>query len=402
MIDKKISRLTALIEMSSLITSSLETGRIMKCAIEVATNLLGAEAGSVLLFDQDHGELVFDVVLGEKGNILKKLKLPRGCGIAGWVADHGIPQLVANAVDDVRFYEGLDDLCGFATREIACVPIRVKEKMFGVLEAINKLDGTFDNDDLEILQALGNQVAVALENARLYQENRRQCEEILATEKRYQWEKEKLLKDLHDGIGGLTTNINLLSELGKKMDAAAEMNKIFSTIAELSREGMEEIRTFMDILEGQDSPWSDLAAELRRHGHCMTEAHQIDFTFSVDGVEACDRTPGVFLYRSLFRIFKEALVNVIKHSQATSVAAALTISPALVRLTIHDNGLGITEVVRAGRGIANMQTRAQDLGGELRISGSGGTLVFLEVPLRYPLWWHAGQVTETATEVGMI
>lgn len=77
MIDNKISRLTALIEMSSLITSSLETGRIMKCAIEVATNLLGAEAGSVLLFDQDHGELVFDVVLGEKGNILKKLKLPR-------------------------------------------------------------------------------------------------------------------------------------------------------------------------------------------------------------------------------------------------------------------------------------------------------------------------------------
>lgn len=393
--DNKVSQLTALIEMSALITSSLETGKITKSAIEVATKLLGAEVGSVLLFDQDRGELFFDVALGEKGEVLKKLRLPRGCGIAGWVADHGIPQLVGNVGEDARFYEGLDDMCGFVTREIACVPIKVKDKMFGVLEAINKIDGAFDHDDLDILQALGNHVAVALENADLYQENRRQCEEILVTEKRHQGEKEKLLKDLHDGIGGLTTNINLLSELGRKAEGVPEMKKIFSTIAELSREGMEEIRTFMNILEGQEAQWSDLAADLRRHGHFMTEAHHIDFTLACH-LGDLEHPPGVSLYRSLFRIYKEAVANVIKHSRATAVAAALTISPERVSLSIRDNGIGFSEFTRVGRGMANMRARARELGGELRISRGGWTDVQLEVPLQAPFRHPAGQVLPAA------
>jgi signal transduction histidine kinase len=381
---KKRLQLSALIEMSAVITSSLETREITKRTIEAATRLLETEAGSLLLIDRDNWELFFDEALGEKGDALKGIRLPPGSGVAGWVAERGVPQLVKDVRKDKRFYRVVDDAFGFVTRGIACVPIIFKGKTLGVLEVINKRQGTFCADDLDILQALGNQVAVALENARLYQENCRQYEEMLVAEKRLQLEKEKLLKDLHDGIGGLTTNINLLSELGQQAATAEETKKILATIAGLSREGMGEIRTFMNTLEDTEANWSDLAAELRNYGHAMVEPHNITLAIDTD-IDAQAKPPGVFLYLSLVRIYKEALVNVIKHSRASSVTVALMVTPAEARLTIKDNGAGIAASgARTGRGISNMHSRAKELGGELSISGGEGTVIGLHLTFPIP------------------
>jgi signal transduction histidine kinase len=381
--DNKTRQLSALIGMSAIITSSLETREITRRAIESATRLLGTEAGSVLLIDRDNWELFFDVSLGEKGDALKGIRLPPGSGVAGWVAEHGIPQLVKDVTKDERFYRILDDAFGFTTREIACVPIAIKGRTLGVLEVVNKFQGELVDDDLEILQALGNQVAVALENARLHQENCRQYEEMLAAEKRLKIEKEKLLKDLHDGVGGLTTNINLLSELGRQAVTVEETKTILATIAGLSREGMGEIRAFMNALEDTEASWSDLAAELRTYGRAMIEPHNIDLNVDTD-FHAQAGPPGVFLYLSLLRIYKEALINVIKHSRASSVSVTLTVTPAHASLSIRDNGVGIAaSIARTGRGIANMHSRARELGCTLSISSGQGTLIGLKVP--FPL-----------------
>jgi signal transduction histidine kinase len=380
MTSNKSEQLAALIDMTSLISSTLEIKGITQRAISATIELLSAEAGSLLLIDQDNWELFFEEALGEKGEALKAARLPQGCGIAGWVAQHGIPQLVKDVRNDARFYRAMDDSFGFQSREIACVPVRFKDQMFGVLEAINKTEGSFSDVDLDILQTLGNQVAVALENARLYQENCRQYEEMLAVGEKHQEEREKLLKDLHDGIGGLTTNINLLSELGQKAESMAEMKSILGTIAELSREGMGEIRTFMNILENKEADWPDLAAEFRRYGHSMIEPHAIEFTIETR-LSPPPLPPGIFLYLSLFRIYKESLANIIKHAKASRVAVNFSVSPTNVAITIQDNGTGFSTSSRTGRGIANMHSRIKELDGKLYISGELGTLISLEVPL---------------------
>ncbi|MFH0814227.1 MAG: sensor domain-containing diguanylate cyclase, partial [Pseudomonadota bacterium] len=168
--QKKIQQLNTLVEMTALINSTLDPPSIRERAIEAATRLLGAEAGSLLLFDQEKGELYFEVAVGDKGKIVKSVRLKSGQGIAGWVIENGEPVISLDAPSDPRFYKGVDELSGFSTKNMICVPVRLKERLIGVLQAINKIGSSFDYDDLVILYALANQVAIAIENAQLHQE----------------------------------------------------------------------------------------------------------------------------------------------------------------------------------------------------------------------------------------
>jgi putative nucleotidyltransferase with HDIG domain len=167
---RKNRQLKTFAELSALVNSTLDTQEIKTRAIEAAATLADAETGSLLLVDPETGELFFEVALGEKGNALREMRLPRGQGIAGWVAETGEPLVVPDASSDPRFFSRADEKSTFTTRNLACVPVRTKEKVIGVLEAVNKRNGAFDNEDLEGLSALANQIAIAIENASLYRE----------------------------------------------------------------------------------------------------------------------------------------------------------------------------------------------------------------------------------------
>jgi HD-GYP domain-containing protein (c-di-GMP phosphodiesterase class II) len=139
--------------------------------MEAATQLMKAEVGSLLLVDEEKQQLYFEVALGDKEETVKTITLNMGEGIAGWVAQNGKPLIVNKPEKDPRFFKGVDERTGFKTRNIICVPVKVKEKVIGVLEAINKgKEEDFDKEDLFLFTSLADQVAIALDNARLYQE----------------------------------------------------------------------------------------------------------------------------------------------------------------------------------------------------------------------------------------
>lgn len=169
-LKRKLEQLNTLTELSSLINSTLDPKEIRERAIEAATRLMYAEAGSLLLVDQETGELFFEVALGEKGKKLKEIRLKRGEGIAGWVAENKEPLIIHDVQSDQRFFKSADEKTTFITKNMICVPVQTKEKVIGVLQAINKKKGSFDKEDLEIFGALANQVATAIENANLYEE----------------------------------------------------------------------------------------------------------------------------------------------------------------------------------------------------------------------------------------
>jgi len=164
------AQLNTLMELSALINSSLDVAEIRKRTIEAAVRLVDAETGSLLFLDDETGDLYFDVALGEKGESIKTIRLKRGQGIAGWVAEHQEPVIINDVRNDTRFFKDADKKSEFETRAMVCLPVRLKDKLVGVLEAINKRQGLFDSEDRELLTALSNQVAVAIENARLYDE----------------------------------------------------------------------------------------------------------------------------------------------------------------------------------------------------------------------------------------
>jgi HD-GYP domain-containing protein (c-di-GMP phosphodiesterase class II) len=168
-LQERCGKLEILTKLSSLLNSSLDYEYVKRKAIAAAIELLACETSSLLL-KNEKGVLFFEVALGEKGEIVKRFQLKMGEGIAGWVAMHGKPLIVAHAKEDPRFFKEVDEAADFITRNVICVPLKVKEVIIGVIQGINKRVGEFTHDDLELFQSLADQIAIALDNARLYEE----------------------------------------------------------------------------------------------------------------------------------------------------------------------------------------------------------------------------------------
>lgn len=170
-LDDRIKQFSTLHEVGSLLNSSLDHDVVKRRAMEAITRLMLAETGSLLLLDEKRRELYFEVALGAKGRKLKKVRLGIGEGIAGWVAKHGKAVIIPDVTRDRRFQNRVDEHSKFQTRNMVCVPVKIKGKVIGVLQAINRVgSGTFTKEDLKVFQLFSNQVAIALDNARLYEE----------------------------------------------------------------------------------------------------------------------------------------------------------------------------------------------------------------------------------------
>jgi putative nucleotidyltransferase with HDIG domain len=170
-IEERVDRLSLLSQLGQVLNSTLDQREVRRRAMEAAIQLMNAEVGSLLLFDGQKDLLHFEVVLGDREEEIKLLTLNAGQGIAGWVAREGNPLIVNNPEKDPRFFRGVDERTEFKTRNLVCVPVKIKGKVIGVLEAINKKGGEdFDREDLSLLTSLADQVAIALDNSRLYRE----------------------------------------------------------------------------------------------------------------------------------------------------------------------------------------------------------------------------------------
>ncbi len=174
-------KLTLLLETNKALTSTLDLERLLKVIMGQAKRVVDAEASSLMLLDESRKELFFDVTLGGKREKLKHIRLKLGQGIAGWVAKEGKSLMVTDAQRDPRFFAKADEATKFKTKSILCVPLRVKAKIIGVMEAINQVRrGYFIDEDREIFEAFASQAAIAIENARLFQNIKREKEKIEA------------------------------------------------------------------------------------------------------------------------------------------------------------------------------------------------------------------------------
>jgi len=156
-------------EFSAIINSSLSTDQLRERAIKAATHLLEADAGSLLIIDPESGELFFEVATGEKGEKLKEMRLGIGEGIAGWVAHSGEAVLVDDVQNDPRFFKGADMFSEYTTRTMVAAPVKLGDRILGVLQAVNKQGGTFTPEDRDMLVSLAHQVAPAIETVRMYE-----------------------------------------------------------------------------------------------------------------------------------------------------------------------------------------------------------------------------------------
>ena len=165
-------QLEMLYEVSRSLHALIELNELLPWVVGKTKELLGTEGCSVILLDETGRELYFPYVSPENSVVaqrLRQLRMPADKGIAGAVLQSGRSLLVPDVRRDPRFYSEADQQTGGDTRSIVCAPLRTKHGIIGVIECINKRSGTFAQADLTFLEALAGSIAVAIENARLYE-----------------------------------------------------------------------------------------------------------------------------------------------------------------------------------------------------------------------------------------
>jgi len=163
------NEITSLLEISYIVKSGKDLQSILELVMDECMRIMKAEAASLMLLDRENNELEFRVALGPKGKDVKPFRLAVGKGIAGWVAKHGKPLYIPDAYQDERFNPEFDKKSGFKTKSILCVPMTYKSKITGVLQILNRKDGsTFQKSDLRIFTIFASMAALAIENTRLF------------------------------------------------------------------------------------------------------------------------------------------------------------------------------------------------------------------------------------------
>ncbi len=173
--------LALFLEVSRSFHALVEVEDLLRLIVGKLKGLMRAEASSVILYDPARREFFFPVSDDERllaPDSLGEVRFPADQGISGWVLQHGRSVLVPDVSRDPRFYSAVDRELGTETRSLLCAPLRTRSGIVGVAQVINKKEGSFSQEDLALLDAIAGSIAVALENARLYGQLRREKEAI--------------------------------------------------------------------------------------------------------------------------------------------------------------------------------------------------------------------------------
>ena len=160
-----------LIDIARDLASTLDLDILLSRIVHAAAEISGAEAASILLYDDTSRQLYFQVSTNLDESTRRGLVVPLEGSIAGWIVNNRRPVRITNAHEDPRFFSNVETTTGFPTESLLGIPLVTKNKIVGVLEALNKHRGKFTDTDESMLLVLGAQAAVAIENARLFQQS---------------------------------------------------------------------------------------------------------------------------------------------------------------------------------------------------------------------------------------
>lgn len=176
----KINKIMKFYDTGRKIASNIKLSKLMKEIIQITQEELEAEAGSLYLIDHEKQELWFEVALGEKGDQIKEIRLKMGEGIAGKVAQEGITLNIKDATKSTYFKRDISEKIDFKQKAMLTMPVIFKDKTIAVIQLINKKNGKFfTKGDEELLEGIAANIAVALENAKLFDNVKNQSMDLI-------------------------------------------------------------------------------------------------------------------------------------------------------------------------------------------------------------------------------
>jgi len=370
-------RRRALVEAGIAITSELSLDAILQTLVRIAAELTGARYSALGVIDRGGTGLERFITHGLDGTAREAIgDPPHGRGILGVLIHDARPLRLDDLTRDPR-------AVGFPPnhppmRSFLGVPVMTRGVAFGNLYLAEKQpEGSFSDEDQEIVTLLAAQAAVAIENAGSVQRDalRRavQAQEV---------ERRRLARELHDETGQALTSILLGLAAVERAESAEDAHAAAADLRQLVVETLQDVRRL--AVELRPSALDDFGLEpaLRRLGQSVREAAALDV--QVEARLGSERLPPD-VETALYRIVQEALTNVVKHAGADHVSILVTRKPSSVLVMIEDDGRGFdpAETRAAGLGLLGMNERVELLDGTFLVEAEpgAGTTLIIELPL---------------------
>jgi signal transduction histidine kinase len=384
-------RMALVARVARLVTADLRLDELIQRAADAIHELLGFPNLAIPLIDPEQPNTL---VLTVKGGYYKDLipgeyRIPISQGLMGEAARTRQMVLVNDVASDPRY---LPTPGGAAACELA-VPILLGDRVLGVVNV--ERDDPFREEDAAIVGIIADQLAVAIENARLYASAQR----VAVLE-----ERQRLARELHDAVTQHLSSIALIAQtLGPAYARGAEEGEGRARrLVELSQVALDEMRVLLAELRPRgrytaehEAPAGSARSRLRHHGLAealsLLAAEVSCDALPVDAELAGYRPRPLAQEEALYRIAQEGLNNVVKHARATYAQLRLASEGGSTVLSLIDDGVGFTTSVEAtgehaiqmgGLGLLTMRERATAVGGTIRVESSpgGGTTIEVTVP----------------------
>jgi PAS domain S-box-containing protein len=356
----------------------LHLDQVMQALVDVAVDLLGADKASVQVWDDRRKRLEVRAWRNYSAEMLQLLQdFKPGDGIAGYVFRSG----EALTVEDARHAPPPADY--IAAREgissVLSMPISIGGQVYGVFRMDYCQPRSFSANDMRLFNALAQRAAIAIDNARLYE----QAEQAATLE-----ERQRLARELHDALTQSLYSLVLLSEAGRRYASAGNLDQVehhLRRLGETSHQALKEMRLLVYELRPMILQEVGLEGALRQRLDAVEKRAGIKTALLIEGQLDLPAK----LDDELYRIVQESLNNSLKHAHASMVSVKIQRLPDLVKLEVSDNGVGFdpASLESGGIGLQSMRERAERLGGKLEINSasSNGASLRVLIPLASPL-----------------
>ena len=376
-VAERTQELSTLLEMSHNVASTLELQPLLALTLDQLKTVVDYTAATIAMVEGD-----YLIPLGYRGPLSRDqvagIRFPIAQAVGHQeMLRRGGPVIVDDLWDDTPLARAYREGAGAPlyvhigdTRSIMQVPLTVKERVIGEVVIEHSAPRSYTPQHAKLTQAIANQAAVAIENARLYA----QAHELAAVE-----ERARLARELHDSVTQMLFSASVIAEVLPRLWArdAADGRQHLDDLRILTRGALAEMRTLLLELRPTALTEAELGELVRQLAEATTGRTRVPVTLTVDGERALP--PDVQI--ALYRMAQEALNNVARHAGASAVAVHLRCGPEGVELRIEDDGRGF-DPQRVGPdhfGLQIMGERAADIGATLAIASAPGRGTHLAV-----------------------
>jgi signal transduction histidine kinase len=335
-------QLAQLVNISVTLNSTLDPKTLLHNIIQNAARLLNCEAASILLHDERRNQLIFTTATGSDPNQLAEIPVPLEGSIAGTVFRENHPLVINDVQQDPRHYSAVGQQVNFQPRTLLAVPMRIRDRVTGVLEALNKLSGSFNDQDTRLLSVIASQAAVAIQNARLVQALQKAYNELSRIDKIKSDFMAIASHELRTPLGVILGYATFLKE-----DAQGELSEHASMVlnSALHMRALIEDMTNMNLLQIGETGLELKPVPIQQP--LAASLKEIASTAEVKNQRLTHSFPSTPLLvlgdiAKLERLFANLLSNAVRFTpEGGEVRVRVELIQNEVWITIEDNGIGI-------------------------------------------------------------